>query len=73
VHSTSKNFPGLELSHIKQRIFFLPGDISIMSSNIKDTVVNTAKEDADRVKHLTRDAAKSGAYLYPFKATAHTQ
>lgn len=44
-----------------------------MSSNIKDTVVNTAKEDADRVKHLTRDAAKSGAYLYPFKATAHTQ
>ena len=38
-----------------------------MSSNIKDRVVETAKEDADRVKALTRDAARSGAYLYPFK------
>lgn len=34
---------------------------------MKDRVVETAKEDADRVKQLTTDAAKSGAYLYPFK------
>ena len=30
-------------------------------------VVETAKEDADKFKQLTGDAAKSGAYLYPFK------
>ena len=38
-----------------------------MSSSVKDRVVETAKEDAERVKQMTADAARSGAYLYPFK------
>lgn len=34
-----------------------------MSDKIKETAI----EEAERVKILARDAARSGAYLYPFK------
>jgi hypothetical protein len=33
-----------------------------------DRVKKIATEEAERIKTLTRDAAKSRAYLYPLKA-----
>ncbi|KAI9805325.1 MAG: hypothetical protein M1833_005778 [Piccolia ochrophora] len=38
-----------------------------MSAKVKETVV----EEVDRVKGLSRDAARSGAYLYPLKGIAY--
>jgi len=34
-----------------------------MSARVKET----AKEEVERVRHLTEDAVRSGAYLYPIK------
>lgn len=36
-----------------------------MAGKVKEVAV----EEADRVKSLTRDAVRSGAYLYPLKAS----
>ncbi|EON67672.1 hypothetical protein W97_06815 [Coniosporium apollinis CBS 100218] len=38
-----------------------------MSEQIKET----AKEEVERVKALTKDAVRSGAYIYPFKGIAY--
>jgi hypothetical protein len=38
-----------------------------MTDSIVTKVKETAIEDAERAKILLRDAAKSGAYLYPIK------
>jgi len=34
-----------------------------MSAKVKET----AKEEVERVRHLTEEAVRSGAYLYPLK------
>ena len=34
-----------------------------------DKVKEVAIEEADRIKNLTRDAARSGAYFYPLRAS----
>ncbi|KAL8708106.1 MAG: hypothetical protein Q9220_006960 [cf. Caloplaca sp. 1 TL-2023] len=36
-----------------------------------DKVKQVAAEEADRLKHLTSDAARSGAYLYPLRGIAY--
>lgn len=36
-----------------------------MAEKVKEVAV----EEADRVKSLTRDAVRSGAYLYPLKVS----
>ncbi|KAL8812505.1 MAG: hypothetical protein Q9223_007274 [Gallowayella weberi] len=36
-----------------------------------DKVKEVAIEEADRLKHLTTDAARSGAYLYPIRGIAY--
>lgn len=38
-----------------------------MADKIPDKVKEVAMEETDRIKALTRDAARSGAYLYPLK------
>ena len=35
-----------------------------------DKVKNVALEEAEKVKRLTRDAARSGAYFYPLRVSA---
>jgi hypothetical protein len=34
-----------------------------------DKVKEVAIEEADRIKHLATDAARSGAYLYPIRVS----
>lgn len=36
-----------------------------------DKVKEVAVEEADRLKTLTSDAARSGAYLYPIRVSLH--
>ena len=40
------------------------------AERVRDKVQETAKEEFDRIRYLTTDAAKSGAYLYPFRVDA---
>lgn len=64
-------FDGLKLS----RKFVYPKILVSrdMSERIPAKVKETVVEEVDRVKHLTHDAARSGAYLYPIKVCLRQQ
>jgi hypothetical protein len=62
--ATSQKVCSTRIKSLIQYCKARPANTAIMDQRVKEV----AKEDADRLKHLTMQAVQSRAYLYPFKA-----